>query len=120
MIKTLKRYLTNLLRSDNLVRYVIGFIILSCAVIVFRCERQRSLDFNYKYQRAEEENIELQYINDSILLEYELLKIKVYGIEKENNKLRDSILLVKPYIDKLSKRELKELWSNYKRHHLSE
>jgi predicted nuclease with TOPRIM domain len=120
MIKTLKRYLINLLKSDNLVRYCVGFVVLIVAVIVFRCERQRSLDFNYKFQKAEEENINLQEINDSILLEYELLKIKIYDIEQENSKLRDSILLIKPYINKLSKHELKELWSNYKRYHLSE
>lgn len=121
----LKRFLKNLLKSDNkLPRYIAYCVVIGAGVFIIRCENQKRIEAEIRYKEAEEtikekeEYIEHQdYLLDSVIKMSEYLKIEVDGVKVENNALRDTLEAVKPYTDKLSKSELKKLWSGI-RHNL--
>lgn len=115
----LKRFLKNLLKSDNkLPRYIAYCAVIGAGVFIIRCETQKRIEAEIKYKEAEEtikekeEYIEYQdYLFDSVVRMSEYLKIEVDGVKIENNAYRDSMLTVKSYTNNLSKSQLKKLWS---------
>ena len=121
----LKRSLTSFLRSDNkLLTYIIGGLILVAAVIIFRCERQRSIDTEIKLHEKRREtemlNDSIKRMNtsfDSILKVNEMIKIERDGVIVENVLLRDTLHAMRPVINNMSKRELRNLWTGYQGRH---
>lgn len=127
MMNGLKRFLKDLIKNNaNILRYIAYGAVLISAVIIVRCETQRKIKAEIRYQEAEEkiENLEdsirvKDVMYDSIMNQIEKLKIEVDGVKIENNVLRDSLQFIRPAIDRMSGSELKKLWSDYKsRYHL--
>lgn len=119
MITSFKKSLIGFLKSDSIYRYIIYAAILVSAVFIFRCERQNAIDAEYNYRKAEEENERLNYQYDSVIDINKYLKIEIDGVKVQNEFLRDTLSYIKPRIDGLGKSELKKLWSDYKRHNMS-
>lgn len=129
MMSGLKESLINFLKSNgNILRYISYGLVLVTVVIVVRCETQKTIKAEAKYQEAESEIEALMdsihrkdIMFDSIMTQVNKLKVEVDGTKVENNILRDSLQFIRPAIKRMSNDQLKKLWANYKsRYHLFE
>lgn len=127
MIKNLKRYLKNLLKSDsNFFRYLAYFVVIIAVVLIVRFENKGRLEEEARAIEAEKQ-IELlknsakkkKFMFDSIMRVNEMIKIEADGVKVENNILRANQSKIDSIFARYNKHDLKGALSEYKRYRMS-